>query len=292
MKKSRLLVLSYLFIFLLYGCSEDNSVKPQTDTAQKDETQKVNFLPLPYEDSVKGRNSNIYEAAINKPESDSEKYAFINKIKILARDAQKKYGIPACVLGGMSVVESGYGFTRTGYLANNLFGLKYWNQEDPGGEKFGVSTIQLKGQPDEAWDASIVILKDWGPDRKVFKEEIRYDNRYLKFKDYAECVEYIAFKIFYNGSLRIYVENYKKNIEAGWSIEKASKQLCFEISAPRSPGKIKDQNGNDEYYQVTWTDNNGIKRNGGGGYCHLGGAYYKNIIGGAMDRYNLYEWNK
>ena len=292
MKLVRIYIFVFIFVSVLIGCSSENSVKPQDNGTQTTETPKVTFLPLPYEDSIKGRNSNIYEAAINKPENDSEKYAFINKIKVYVQDAQKKYGIPASVLGGMSIVESGYGFTRTGYYANNLFGIKYWNQSDPSGEKSGVATIQLKGQPDEAWDKSIVIIKDWGTDRKVFNEEIRYDNRYRKFKDYAECVEYIAYNIFYNGSLRIYVENYKKNIAAGWTIEKAAKQLCFEISAPNQPGKLVDSNGNDEYYMVTWTDNNGTKRNGGGGYCHLGGNYYRNIIGGAMDRYNLYDWNK
>ena len=52
-----------------------------------------------------------------------------------------------------------------------------------------------------------------------------------------------------------------------------------------------DASGNDEYYQVSWFDAEGKRRNGGGAYCHLGGSYYRKTVGGAIERLGLQLWN-
>jgi len=49
---------------------------------------------------------------------------FFNKVAGPARKAEEQYGVPAAGLVGMAMLESGYGFTRTAQLANNLFGWK------------------------------------------------------------------------------------------------------------------------------------------------------------------------
>jgi hypothetical protein len=53
-----------------------------------------------------------------------ERTAFFEKIGEPTRLAEQRYGVPAAGLAGMSMLESGYGFTRTAQFANNLFGWK------------------------------------------------------------------------------------------------------------------------------------------------------------------------
>ena len=81
---------------------------------------KIN--PLPFEDAQLGRNSNAY-LSIYPNLSTQMKESFINKISIPAMEANRKWGIPASVIIGMAILESGYGTTRIAINANNLFGL-------------------------------------------------------------------------------------------------------------------------------------------------------------------------
>ena len=88
------------------------------------------FQPLPYEDGVRGRNTNAYNPAIGHP-TYNEQVNFINNIKNAAISASSIYGIPASAIIGMACVEGGYGFTRSAYYANNIFGIKVWAQNPP-----------------------------------------------------------------------------------------------------------------------------------------------------------------
>jgi hypothetical protein len=81
------------------------------------------FQPLPYEDGVHGRNSHAYNLAIGHP-TYNEQINFINSIKEAAISAGSTYGIPASAIIAMACVEGGYGFTRSAYYANNIFGIK------------------------------------------------------------------------------------------------------------------------------------------------------------------------
>lgn len=54
----------------------------------------------------------------------AERAAFFEKVAEPSRLAEKHYGVPAAALAAMSMLESGYGFTRTAQFANNLFGWK------------------------------------------------------------------------------------------------------------------------------------------------------------------------
>jgi len=63
----------------------------------------------------------------------AEKRAFVEEISPLAQSAEKNHGVPAAALAAMSIVESGYGWTRTAQAANNLFGWKYVSATSAGG---------------------------------------------------------------------------------------------------------------------------------------------------------------
>jgi len=249
------------------------------------------FAPLPYQDKVKGRNNNAYQAALDRP-TEEDRAQFVADLGELAIEAQRDYGVPACLVGGMAVVEGGYGFTRLAYFANNLFAMKYWNQKDPSGAASGVATWQLRGQPDEAWDGSVKVTASYGTDRAVFDESRRYDNRYRAFETRAEAVAYLAGKVLQSASRRPFVDNYWINRKAGVSALEACKRIAFELAAPSKPNTVYDPSGKDEYYQVSYWDADGKRRNGGGAYCHLGGTHYRKVVGGAIERLELWRWNE
>jgi hypothetical protein len=137
------------------------------------------FQPLPYKDEVRGRNSYAYNPAIGHPTSN-EQANFINSIKNAAISASSIYGIPASAIIGMACVEGGYGFTRSAYYANNIFGIKIWAQNPAGG-------WQLKGQPDEN-GGRVPVIASYGRDRRMFKEDARYDNWYRRFASRTEAI--------------------------------------------------------------------------------------------------------
>jgi flagellum-specific peptidoglycan hydrolase FlgJ len=104
----------------------------------------------------------------------------ISNIKNAAISASSIYGIPASAIIGMACVEGGYGFTRSAYYANNIFGIKVWAQNPAKG-------WQLKGQPDEN-EGRVPVIASYGQDRRVFKEDARYDNWYRRFPSRTEAI--------------------------------------------------------------------------------------------------------
>ena len=56
--------------------------------------------------------------------TSAEIIAFFTKVSEHAKTAEKQQGVPAAAIAAMSMLESGYGFTRTAQFANNLFGWK------------------------------------------------------------------------------------------------------------------------------------------------------------------------
>lgn len=177
------------------------------------------FQPLPYEDGVGGRNSYAYNPAVGHP-TYNEQVDFIINIKNAAISAGAVYGIPASAIIGMACIEGGYGFTRSAYYANNIFGIKVWAQNP-------VNGWQLKGQPDEN-EGRVPIVASYGQDRSVFNEDARYDNWYRRFVSRKEAIHSLCDLI-----VRKYQParaNYQRRIMDGWSYPKASKQFCREIA--------------------------------------------------------------
>src|SRR5262249_49603543 len=63
-----------------------------------------------------------YDPEPGQPTS-AEVIAFFTKVSEYAK-AEKQHGVPAAGIAAMSMLESGYGFTRAAQFANNLFSWK------------------------------------------------------------------------------------------------------------------------------------------------------------------------
>lgn len=210
----------------------------------------ISFKPAPFEDPAGGRNSHIYNPAVNHPTSE-EKRAFIAEIKDYAIQAGQRWGIPASAIIGMAAAESGFGFTRIAYYANNLFGLKIWAYNPS-------NAWQLKGQPDED-GGRVAILKDYGYDRKVYNESYRRDNWYRYFSSRREAVNYLAGTVLQTSRYKPARDQYQYRIKNGWTLAHASNQYCYEIAQA--------------------------------GFNHLGGNYYRTKISEFMELYDLYQYD-
>lgn len=98
----------------------------------------------------------------------SEKAAFVSEVKIAAYNAEARWGVPAAILTGMAVVESGYGTTRLAIKANNIFAFKW-----PGASLArGAKRFTLECQP--VWDEG---------------------NVYPAFLGRAEAVDFVAWRL-------------------------------------------------------------------------------------------------
>jgi hypothetical protein len=244
-------------------------------------SEEPQFQPLPYEDAANGRNSYAYNAAIGKPASDDERIAFLNKIKPYVLDAQKKTKIPACAIAGMAALESGFGSTRTAHFANNILGLKSHAEKD------GSDNWQLKGQPDESGgytkkecitkvernycgrdnkfctQATIKKEKKKKPEddkscnQCIFDEQTRCDNRYLKFNDYEEAIQYLSQEYLQKKIYSDALKTYLKNRESGKSIPDSCNQYVDDIAKA--------------------------------GYTHIKGKYLPKVEP-IMKKWDLYTW--
>lgn len=216
-------------------------------------SEEAQFELLPYEDAVNGRNLHAYNAAIGKPANDDERIAFLNKIKPYVIDAQKKTKIPACAIAGMAALESGFGTTRSAYFANNIFGLKSNAKKD------GTDNWQLKGQPDESGGYSKGCITKvesnyCGNDNKfctqkiiekekqkksednkscdqcIFDEQVRCDNRYLKFNDYEKAIQYLSQEYLQKNMYSKALKTYLANRKSGKSIPDSCNQYVDDIA--------------------------------------------------------------
>ncbi|OIJ10814.1 hypothetical protein BKP35_13100 [Anaerobacillus arseniciselenatis] len=209
------------------------------------------FQPLPFEDQVNGRNSHAYNPSTQLL-TQKQREDFVTEITLYAVEASEKWGIPASAIIGMSILESGFGTTRTAHFANNLFGIKVWGGNPP-------NAWQLKGQPNEDFEP-IPIIANYGTDRIVFDETRRRDNWYRKFPSYRESVNFLAGNLLLNQRYGFARDKYQERINNGWDGKEASKQFLFEIA--------------------------------NAGYNHLGGVYYRQTVGTIMDQWNLYQYDK
>ncbi|WP_020530759.1 glucosaminidase domain-containing protein [Flexithrix dorotheae] len=216
----------------------------------------LHFPPTPNEDEVNGKNNNAYLAA-KLGVTSKEKINFINTISKYAKKIGNQYNIPASALIGIAALESGYGFTRTAYYANNLMGIKKWGLNPE-------NAYQLKGQPDED-EGKVLILRKTATGEFIFDESKRKDNWYENFSSREECLRFFAEIILLNiddsrwRAHRKPVINYEINRANGMDKKTASRQFIFEL--------------------------------GENGYNHLGGKIYLERVGKVMDELNLYQYD-
>jgi len=239
------------------------------------------FSPVPAEDRDRGKNSHCYEAG--RPLTQAIQARFMEEIKPICIAMERAYGVPAALLGGQAVNESGFGRTRTGYFANNLCGLKFvaaWYRQPPeimDGTDFGVETYQLVGQPDEA-DGDVKIVENLGTDRLIFDEASRYDNRYFKFGTKRAFFDFLCRITYLHGSegrlypkdLRFIFAEYRQNLHSGMPIREACSLVAQRL-------------GESGYCHV---------EEGEGGPAERRGNYYSRVITEAMDHWHTYEWTE
>lgn len=149
--------------------------------------------------SVSARAWDCYGPQPGHPTA-AERAAFVAEVSRYAVEAERVSGVPAAALAAMSIIESGYGFTRTSIEANNLFGWKYTSSSAAGGRTF----YRLTCQPPED-----------------------INNRYVVFRDRAEAFQFVAGKLatlgYYAGDLARY-----RQARAGGSEVKAAVNAWIE----------------------------------------------------------------
>lgn len=124
----------------------------------------------------------------------AEKSAFVGEVVTYARDAERQHGPPAAALVAMMANESGFGFTRIGQNAHNLFGWKWTSLEAAGGRSFYTLTCQPASDP---------------------------NNRYVLFSSRRDAVLFVASKL---ATLTRYADDttrYAADIQAGVPVRTA-----------------------------------------------------------------------
>lgn len=140
--------------------------------------------------------SDCYAPATGHPTS-AEKTSFVNEISVIAKLAEKRYGVPAAALTAMACNESGFGWTRIGYYANNFFGFKWTSTTQSEGRTYYTLANQPASDP---------------------------NNKYIKFTDKRDCVMFVAKKLATSSSYPNYkavTDKYKADIANGVSVQTA-----------------------------------------------------------------------
>jgi len=182
------------------------------------------FPPTPEEDPSAGRNSNAKKTAIGHP-TPQESAQFIKEIQEDVVDIAKKNNLPASVIMGMAILESGYGYSRNAIMANNFFGLKWWRNSPKAIQMKGVSSVSNKAK---------VISGD--EDRYIFDEVSRVDNWYRHFDSRKDCITFLVEEVLshksglwqkdYSGVGKAY----QKRIASGTSKKVAATTYIFELA--------------------------------------------------------------
>lgn len=209
--------------------------------------QNIRFPPIPDEDETHGTNDNCYLPAIGHP-TEAEKRDFIDSVKPFIYEISEEKNLPKKTILAMAVLECGYGFTRIGYYANNLFGLKKFTTDS-------VNSYALIGQPAETDTAGIRVIRQTANGSLIFDETIRTNNRYEKFATRQDCISFLVDVFFQKPRYRPALENFRENIANGTDENDANLQFAFEIAEA--------------------------------GYNHLRGNYYRNAVGGVISRSGL-----
>ncbi|MGI5863652.1 MAG: Ig-like domain-containing protein [Myxococcales bacterium] len=124
----------------------------------------------------------------------AEKDTFVSAIAVFAKDAERTYGPPAAALIAMACNESGFGWTRIGLEANNLYGWKWYSSSSADGRDSWTLTCQ------PAWDPN---------------------NKYVVFEDYRDSVLFVASKLATLSWYKPVTERYKQDVANGVEIRTA-----------------------------------------------------------------------
>lgn len=126
-KKTFLLILTILIV----SC---NTSKSLIQTTKKDSNQNNTTVAISKKREKPKTNSSTYQKietleATNRVKVTTEMiHSYINNYKTVAQANMKKYGIPASIILGQALLESGSGVGTLCVQANNHFGIKCNNE--------------------------------------------------------------------------------------------------------------------------------------------------------------------
>lgn len=133
-----------------------------------------------------------------------EKEVFLSRILPSARIAEKQVGTPAAALIAMSMLESGYGWTRTALYADNYFGYKFTSSKAAGAR--------------QAWPLSCQPAND-------------PNNKYIKFRDLEDSVIFVAGRLASSPRYKKATDRYREASKSAATISKAVDQWIEQVSA-------------------------------------------------------------
>ncbi len=209
--------------------------------------QQIRFPPTPDEDPVKGLNENCFLSAYGHP-TEQDQQLFIQTLRPYVDSIAKANALPPSAIMAMTILESGFGFTRTGYYANNLFGIKVFTTDT-------VQAFVLKGQPDENNGKNIRIIRRTDKGQFIYDETIRTDNRYIKFSTRQNCVRYLTNTLLQKPRYKPAQVKYQNNLKKGMDEQEAALIYAYDIAQA--------------------------------GYNHKGGAYYRSAIEKVIKKYKI-----
>jgi flagellum-specific peptidoglycan hydrolase FlgJ len=125
-----------ILVLLFVSCNTNKSVIQTTKKVSKPNTSIVNSerkptikgsienKPTAKPDQNYNRNTQILEATTRVKVTNDMILAYIETYKGVAQSNMKKYGIPASIILGQAILESGAGTGPLSVQANNHFGIK------------------------------------------------------------------------------------------------------------------------------------------------------------------------
>lgn len=134
-----------------------------------------------------------------------EKRAFLLRIAPMARDAERRYGVPAAALTAMSAIESGFGFTRLAQNARNYFGWKYVSSAAAGGRA--------------SWTLACQPAED-------------VNNRYIVFNSEADGLDFVAARLAASRDYKADTQRYREDLRAGVDPVAAARRWVAGIADP------------------------------------------------------------
>ena len=137
--------------------------------------------------------------------TEAERKAFVEEVAPLATRAEERHGVPATAIMAMTILESGYGWTRLAQNTNNLLGWKYF-PEAAGEREFWVLECPEQGISD----------------------------RLLVFRDRAEAIDYVAAQLATSDNYRADTERYVRDRASGANVVEAVNRWVDGIADPYS----------------------------------------------------------
>jgi hypothetical protein len=133
----------------------------------------------------------------------TERDAFVRQISVYAQEGERYYGTPAPAIIAMACNEGGFGWTKTAYEVNNLFGWKWYSEQSAGGRAYWV----LEDQP------------EWDP-----------NNKYVVFASRRDAVLFVSRMLATMERYKPHTDRYLAEVRAGGDVGTAINRWIYGIA--------------------------------------------------------------